>query len=97
MHPRSAAVAFSHMRAWREAEAPPTLLKKTPSPNPSPKTLPKPSPNPNPNPKQVEALPLGPTGGLGHRYRSAIVLEDDVKLAPGRASTWLGIHSVRDS
>ena len=26
MHPRSAAVAFSHMRAWREVEAPPTLL-----------------------------------------------------------------------
>ena len=24
LHPRSAAVAFSHMRAWREVEAPPT-------------------------------------------------------------------------
>ena len=34
LHPRSAAVAFSHMRVWRKAR--PSLLTLTPPPNPHP-------------------------------------------------------------
>ena len=113
LHPRSAAVAFSHMRAWREVgglqpnhnhnhnpnpnpnpnpasnpasnPAPNPNPKPNPNPNPNPDPDPDPDPNPNPEPEQVEALPLG-------GWDAAIVLEDDVKLVPGRASsTWLGL------
>ena len=91
LHPRSAAVAFSHMRAWRKVEALPphphspsypypSLLTLSLPPNPIHHPNADPDPGPNPGPEQVEALPLGGEG-------AAIVLEDDVKLRPGAVAS----------
>ena len=90
LHPRSAAVAFSHMRTWRKVEALPphphspsypypSLLTLSLPPNPIHHPKAAPDPGPNPGPEQVEALPLG--------EGAAIVLEDDVKLRPGAVAS----------